>query len=252
MLTTTKSSHFKARVFDRKRQPFLKFATREMMRAFNKQKKALMAGVNRAQNVNQIIREATDTIDIRFIEAAIVAIYTRVGRSFADDTFHEMIALKQEFNEQNWVDNVLDYLRTSGAARIVGINDETRRRTTVILERAVSKGLSVPNTAKLIEADFTNMTRKRATRIARTEIVSASNRGAIIGAKSAGIPLNKVWNAFIDTRTRADHVNANDQVVGIDEKFVVGDVLMDHPGDTSAPASQTINCRCAVDFIPIR
>lgn len=58
--------------------------------------------------------------------------------------------------------------------------------------------------------------------------------------------IRRVWDATGDSRTRADHINAEGQAVGLNEPFIVGGVRMMHPGDFGAPASQVINCRCVV------
>jgi len=58
--------------------------------------------------------------------------------------------------------------------------------------------------------------------------------------------IKRVWDATGDSRTRADHIAAEGQEVGLNEPFIVGGVRMMHPGDFGAPPSQTINCRCVV------
>jgi uncharacterized protein with gpF-like domain len=58
----------------------------------------------------------------------------------------------------------------------------------------------------------------------------------------------KEWGATTDDRTRDSHEQANGQVVGIDDFFVVGGSNMMYPGDAShgAPRKEYISCRCAV------
>jgi hypothetical protein len=53
----------------------------------------------------------------------------------------------------------------------------------------------------------------------------------------------------LDDRTRDDHAVINGEKIPIDEKFELPDgTQMDGPGDTSADASQIINCRCTLGF----
>lgn len=63
--------------------------------------------------------------------------------------------------------------------------------------------------------------------------------------------ITRIWDATLDSRTRPDHVEANEQRRGIDEPFNVGGFEMMHPGE--GPASQVISCRCVVrreiDFV---
>lgn len=94
----------------------------------------------------------------------------------------------------------------------------------------------------------------KARRIARTETHGAVSNGAIAAARETeaetGEVYHKRWLATNDSRTRPEHLVADGQTVRLDEKFTVGDVTLDCPGDTSinAPA-QTINCRCTVLYL---
>lgn len=56
--------------------------------------------------------------------------------------------------------------------------------------------------------------------------------------------LGKVWLSMDDDRVRPTHKDADQQVVGLNEKFTVGGVEMDRPGDLTAPIEEWINCRC--------
>jgi uncharacterized protein with gpF-like domain len=99
--------------------------------------------------------------------------------------------------------------------------------------------------------------------IARTEVAIASQQGSLKAAESMEIEgLEKEWVSIQDDRTRdgsrmgeADHYVMDGKRVPIDDLFAVpleGDspTLMNAPGDPDAPASQVINCRCQVIFVP--
>lgn len=69
--------------------------------------------------------------------------------------------------------------------------------------------------------------------------------------KAAGLDkgakgLRKQWIATMDSRTRASHLAAHGQTVGVGEDFVVDGERLAHPGDPGASASQVVNCRCRV------
>jgi hypothetical protein len=88
----------------------------------------------------------------------------------------------------------------------------------------------------------------RALAIARTEIASASNYAGEALAKETGLTYTKKWISAEDERTRASHKAANSQKADVFGFFNVGGYQMAHPTDSSqgAPASEIINCRCAV------
>lgn len=59
-------------------------------------------------------------------------------------------------------------------------------------------------------------------------------------------PLDKIWVAHMDDRTRPAHFVADGQRVAKDGKFVVGGHEMAYPGDPAAPPALTRSCRCRV------
>lgn len=89
----------------------------------------------------------------------------------------------------------------------------------------------------------------RADTIARTETHAAATFAAQMTvqdmAAEVGVTTVKTWAPVIDERTRPDHAAMEGQpAIGMSESFNVGGVMMDRPGDPSAPAEQVINCRC--------
>lgn len=83
----------------------------------------------------------------------------------------------------------------------------------------------------------------RANRIARTESTAAYNFANLTALADEGWT-HKEWLATRDTRTREAHVDLDGQVVRITEPFIVDGLPIFMPGDPSAAAHLTINCRC--------
>lgn len=87
----------------------------------------------------------------------------------------------------------------------------------------------------------------RATRIARTTATAAAGASVEARAQEAakrGLGVFKQWWATPDGRTRPAHWAAHGQVVPVGERFSVGGFSLLFPGDPTAPANLTINCRC--------
>jgi len=124
--------------------------------------------------------------------------------------------------------------------------------------------LSIEEIVRLLKSDEQlNYSAFRARRIARTEVMRASNIGAMKGAEAHDFEVDKQWISARDSRTRRipkdtyDHVALDGVIVGYDEPFEsVGkegqQVSAMQPGDITTPAGFTINCRCAIGFIPKR
>jgi uncharacterized protein with gpF-like domain len=81
--------------------------------------------------------------------------------------------------------------------------------------------------------------------IARTETIRSSNAGSQELFGEWGVT-RKEWLSTFDNRARDDHMAANEQTVGINEPFQVGDDWLMYPGDPAGSPEQTINCRCIV------
>jgi hypothetical protein len=116
------------------------------------------------------------------------------------------------------------------------------------LADGVERGLSVPNIRKLLESSHTNMSKWRATAIARTETTGALAAGHQVSYETLeadGEKIRKSWLSIIDADTRPDHVEADGQIVDVSETFTVGTESCMHPGDVSLSAKQRVNCRCS-------
>jgi hypothetical protein len=109
-------------------------------------------------------------------------------------------------------------------------------------------GEGVEKIATRIKA-VTEMSRRQAVTVARTETLRVANQGRMLGAYQArdeyGIEMRKRWVSTKDNRTRDDHVEMLGVTVELDEPFELPDgTLMDFPLDPNGPAHQVINCMC--------
>jgi len=83
-----------------------------------------------------------------------------------------------------------------------------------------------------------------------TKIMEARTQAGDSPTDTKPSEVKKTWRTLGDSKVRASHKTANFQTVTLDESFVVGESLLNFPGDNSlgAPVSQTINCRCAAVY----
>mgnify|MGYP001947120829 CR=1 FL=1 len=133
-------------------------------------------------------------------------------------------------------------LRNHSARRAQLIEEYLRQRIT----RNLESGMSVADARTAIRRILN--TRGYAERIARTETHTALERGSFEAARSLGVRMTKEWVSREDGGVRPDHAAAHGQVQEIETPFTVGGVSMLYPGDPSAPARQTVNCRCTVTY----
>jgi hypothetical protein len=84
--------------------------------------------------------------------------------------------------------------------------------------------------------------------VVRTEVVAAANAGSADLIALAGFTGTQQWLATNDPKTRVTHKQADGQVVAIGEMFSVGGWMASHPGSTTLPPGERINCRCSVAY----
>jgi 2'-5' RNA ligase len=137
------------------------------------------------------------------------------------------------------------YLATA-RNRLVGIGDLLWDAARTEMVAGMTAGESIPKLARRVSA-AAGVAKPRATVIARTEVISASNAGSIHAMRSVqGVVSTKEWLATGDARTRPSHADAEGQVVPLDGTFTVGGAELDFPGDPNGPAEECANCRCTM------
>ena len=152
--------------------------------------------------------------------------------------------------EDEWQRIVLEYLSTVTATKSRLISETSMSAIRAALAAGIAEGESIPQLAQRVGDVYDAGSEYRATMIARTETVAASNLGNRAGAKATGLDLTKEWLSSPGPRTRDTHAAAGSEYslnpIGIDDPFVVGGAQLMFPGDSSmgAPASEVVNCRC--------
>ena len=223
----------------------------------NRQFKELAEKVNE-QNYNS--RLLLDTIKPDAIWKRYEQLYTLVGADFARDQYNRLKGNDPDLltkEEDVWYNYLRHYVKNRLWKRIESVNQtsvETAGRIiNDVLSQTVSEGLGAYETATRIRKGLIEEGIKynqwRALRIARTEIMTASNVGSMEGAKATGEALQKYWIPTYDSRSRDTHMAVEAQNPKMmNETFQVGAYQMQHPGDPAGGAEEVINCRCAIAY----
>lgn len=140
---------------------------------------------------------------------------------------------------------------------LVGVPDQVFSDIKLITARSLDEGLSIPNTATLIEERLLQanapMWTNRATVVARTE-VRRGQMGGLFGAYLEYGQRNftdyiKEWLDSDDARVRPAHVDTDGQRRRLMQPFAVGTTAGPkfpamYPLDPALPAYLSIQCRC--------
>jgi HK97 family phage portal protein len=144
-------------------------------------------------------------------------------------------------------------LEARGIDHFALINEKTTDDIIDIIGDAMERSLQPKDIADLIKEYFKSDNQLyRATRIARTETLTASSVGQAAAMKDAekaiGEKLKKMWLTVGDNRVRDEHVKVEGEIVESDEKFSNG--LM-YPRQPGGEPENVINCRCSWVMVPV-
>jgi uncharacterized protein with gpF-like domain len=214
---------------------------------------------DRLDQVNYINENLPDSIiDSGSVKLMMIDLYKNTGLSFAQDSYRQVKVIKAEEDyDDYWLNEMEKYVKTTLGDQITSIAEGSRDIAKKIIKRVTqqsfTEGWGAEVTAAAIKrallSEGIEMNTWRALRIARTEVMSASNFGAMKGVEVLGMPIQKYWIATYDSRTRDSHLVVEQQnPIDFDSDFEVGGTRMSQPGDPRGGAAEVINCRCSIAF----
>ena len=138
----------------------------------------------------------------------------------------------------------------------VNVSEDKKWNQTKInnqITNSIVKGDSIPKVAENLQ-QVAKMDENTAIRSARTAMTAAENMGRAESAsklKEMGIPIDEVWSATLDERTRDTHLLLDGTKK--DENGVFGaDILnipLRYPADPLGEPSEIYNCRCRTNVV---
>lgn len=171
---------------------------------------------------------------------------------------------KQEFYRQRALErqkaSAIDFLvdiwtstfRNYALNYVYGISRELNQTTIDIISKALGDtlvlGLDRDGAIRLFEKTVNGAMRLRSLVISRTEATTISNLGKEVGARSwieqQGGQGYKVWLGRNDARERPSHLQENNTILLLEDKYDLSGESCDRPGDVNLSAKERINCRC--------
>lgn len=111
-----------------------------------------------------------------------------------------------------------------------------------IITDGYREGLGINDVTNRVNTRFNQLESWEAQRIARTEIHGSHMMGVMNSYEDMGVEYLQ-WAAAHDNRTRDTHAKLDGEIISMGGIFSNG---CRFPGDTNAPLSEVINCRCGV------
>jgi len=192
------------------------------------------------------------------MRASFFDMYLKVGRAFNKITENEIKAVTGRFEtkdfempESVFTMNLQDFVDRVLGKKITFINQTTERwirdQVANISSAAIRSGSTINEVTTQLQNFFKketpNFAAYRARRIARTEIVSASNYSKNqVMETVAPAGLQKIWIADLRDLERTRLAHQDVAPVGMRDKFLVGGELLEYPGDPNGSPENIINC----------
>lgn len=182
------------------------------------------------------------------VDRIITVTYETAARQFAKPYYEQ-----KSFD--TFLRSMLGFVAVFGAKKVVQISETTEHQIRESINAGLVEGLGIAEIAKEIRQRAPVIARTRSAVIARTESHSAAMWAQVEAVKDLDLGLRKQWLAIKDDRTRTlddgdfDHADADGQIVGMDEPFIVGDEELMFPGDPNGSPGNVIQCRCVMNFV---
>ena len=189
-------------------------------------------------------------------------LYTDIGMRFAKwyvNNFKKFItkAVDTSSFDDIWRDSFGAYGSAVGAQRVTLVAGTAKKTLIDITQRLMRDPefmtLGAVERGRILRNQFNRYSQFQSERLVRTEATAAANFATMQAAQTIFPPeqMQKEWIASFDDRTRDTHSEADGQIVMANNTFLVGGQQMMFPGDPAGGASEVINCRCSVAYIPI-
>jgi SPP1 gp7 family putative phage head morphogenesis protein len=137
---------------------------------------------------------------------------------------------------------VLNFIRRR-EVKLRDIPEEIAGRIRSALAEGIDAGESQPKLMTRIRGEFNTISKAKARTIAQTETSAAYGSGRQEAMEAAGVT-HKKWLTSGNANVRPSHRAANGQTVPISSDYTVGGAHLSHPGDSTGPAGEVINCHC--------
>lgn len=186
------------------------------------------------------------------IESALKWLYVEWGYTqFLWFANNQPVQKKEDF----WKSRLEELFKKFGAKKVTEILGTTLELAKPAIKKALelaNEGKSIQEVEKAIREQVMDVggvvSKGRATTIARTEVISASNQSTFEAVRSAGVKTEKKWITG-GMNIRPTHRAAEAQGwIDFNDTFRVGDYNMKHPGDFTGGPEEVINCKCTLIF----
>lgn len=239
-----------------KRLPYIRSGERLFKGMYDDIRRELIASFQNLTTPEEIISFSTSIrIDEIKVRAAYEKFYLRTGMGFAKWIIKSNRLQMERKQEDLWEEKIIEYVRAFCGGNITSVikthYSDVERIARKVVEQGINEGWGIDKISRSIRNAQGEIDLWKARRIARTEVVAASNEGVKVGAEDLPGNKEKVWISTFDDRARPDHMAMDSIRVPMNELFTLpSGVRLEYPGDQKVNVpEETINCRCGYEII---
>ena len=246
---------------NRKRLPFIRFGENLFKRMYGEIRKSYISIIKDAQTAEEINQLAQGfKFDENIVKVNYERFYLKTGLAYARNIqkgYNKRLELKdinEDILEEVWYTQIMEFVKTKVGNNITSVIKtsyvDIQRITKEAVKVGIDKGWGMDKIAREISRNQGEIEKWKALRIARTEVVSASNEGVKVGYEQLPGNKEKVWISTFDNRSRPDHMEMDGVRVAVNEMFTLpsGNTL-EFPGDPTGLPGDIINCRCGYEIL---
>ena len=237
-----------------KRLPFIRFGENLFKGMYGDIRRQFISSIQNLTTPEEFTQAAQSfKIDSSIVQTAYLRFYIKTGVSFAKSQVKSLRGGMEVKQEEDWEVIIREYVRTNTGKKISQViqseTDDIIRITKNIVQQGIDEGWGMDKIARGIQKTQSEIALWKALRIARTEVVTASNVGVKVGADELPGNKVKVWISTFDQRSRPEHMAMDGVRVAMNEMFNVNGEMMEFPCDPNASAGNIINCRCGYEIL---
>jgi len=241
---------------NRKRLPYIRLGEKLFKNMYDNLRKQLINELKKAQDLNEMTYIAQNiNLNRTEVREAMERFYAKTSIDWAKMTMKSTDINIEKKQEDDWLPIIIEYVRTKKGPGIDSIirthGGDIESIVKRYVETGITEGWGVERVAREISKSQGKMDLWKALRIARTEVVNASNEGVKIGASELPGNKKKIWISTFDTRSREDHMAMDGVSIPMNEMFILpSGSRLEYPGDSvNGMAEDVINCRCGYEII---
>ena len=215
----------------------------KLWRLFGQQEDFVKSNLDLIKSLRKVTRKARDIEDLLFSTDDEAEAWRREFLPFIEgilkDKGREILDYLGISGELDLsTQQSIDYIRTDGLKFVKDVNETTREKLRKTLSVGIAEEEGIDALRRRVEEVFDQARGVRAVKIARTEVLRATNFATAEAYRQSGVVKKKIWYTAVDERVCPICAPLHGKEVGVNERFKSPDF-----GMVDAPPAH-VNCRC--------